>query len=630
MSAKEPTRRLAAILAADVVSYTRLVESDEAGTLAAWRTLQARLTEEAVVAHGGRIFKNTGDGFLAIFDSAVDAAACAIKIQQMVANDQARVEPERRIVLRIGVNLGDVYLQDDDVLGDGVIIASRVETAADPGGVLVTRAVADQVRGRLDVKLVDGGNRKLKNVIRPVHVTKLVWSPTAGAGSGGLGNARRSRRLTLSVLAAILAIAAIVAGWYGWNTLGPSSKATDPRPTVAVLPFAHDGAEKAQSDLADGLTEDVITTLGRFGSLAVISRNSSFRYRERQTSLQTLGRELGARYVLDGSVRRDGGQIRVSVQLADTTNGSQIWAERYDREGKALFELQDEIAQSVASMLVRHITRAEIERALRKRDGDLDAYELYVQGLALLRGHVESSEPGKMLLQARALFERAINLDARFAPSQVGLANTYLAAFAEPIVDGEWRNPAVLARAAAAAEKALRLEPTSAEGLAALAWVARNRGSKEGMVQAETLFRRAHAENSSLADGRFADVLIYQGKSAEALDVVREAMRLNHFYPPNYDGYVGHALVLLGRAAEAIPPLERCMARAPGFRPCHYWLAAALADAGHVAEAKMHAEATLKIEPGFGARDPMLMRLYQRAADRDRMANALERAGFPR
>jgi len=630
MATEEPTRRLAAILAADVVNYTRLVESDEAGTLAAWRTLQARLAEEVVVAHRGRIFKNTGDGFLAIFGSAVDAAACAVKIQQMVADDQARVEPERRIVLRIGVNLGDVYLQDGDVLGDGVIIASRVETAADPGGVLVTRAVADQVRGRLDVKLVDGGKRMFKNVARPIRVTKLVWGETAGAAPDAARNARRSKRLALCALVAILAIVAVVGGWYGWDAFGPSSKATDPRPTVAVLPFAHDGAEKAQSDFADGLTEDVITSLGRFSSLAVISRNSSFRYKERQADLQTLGRELGARYVLDGSVRRDSGRIRVSVQLADTTNGSQIWAERYDREGTALFALQDEIAQSVASMLVRHITQAEIERARRKGVGALDAYEIYVQGLALQRGHIESAEPGKMLLHARALFERAIKLDPRFAPSHVGLANNYLAAFIEPYIEGEWRNPAILAQAAATAEEALRLEPTDAMALATLAWVARNRGSKEGLVQAESLFRRAQAANPSLADGRFAEVLIYQGRSAEALEVAREAMRLNHFYPPNYDGYVGHALVLLGRAAEAVPHLERCMARAPGFRPCHYWLAAALADAGRVPEARVHAEATLKIEPTFRARDPMLMQLYQRAADRERMATALERAGFPR
>ena len=630
MSPEQPTRRLAAILAADVVSYTRLVESDEAGTLAAWRTLQARLTEDIVVPHRGRVFKNTGDGFLAIFDSAVDAAACAVQIQQTVAQDQARVEPERRIVLRIGVNLGDVYLQDDDVLGDGVIVASRVETAAEPGSVLVTRAVADQVRGRLDVRLVDGGKRELKNVARPIRVTKLVWGETARAAPDAARNARGAKRLTLSVLGAILAIAAVVGGWYGWNAFGPSSKGSDPRPTVAVLPFAHDGAEKAQDDLADGLTEDVITALGRFSSLAVISRNSSFRYRERQADLQTLGRELGARYLLDGSVRRDSGRIRVSVQLADTTNGSQIWAERYDREGKGLFELQDEIAQSVASMLVRHITQAEIERARRKRIGTLDVYELYVQGLALQRGHIESAEPGKMLLQARALFERAIKLDPRFAPSHVGLANNYLAAFIEPYIEGEWRNPAVLARATATAEDALRVEPNDAMALSTLAWAARNRGTKDGLVQAESLFRQAQAANPSLADGRFAEVLNYQGRSAEALEVAREAMRLNHYYPPNYDGYVGHALLLLGCAAEAIPPLERCMARAPGFRPCHYWLAAALADAGRVAEAKLHAADTLKIEPTFRARDPMLMQLYQRTADRERMASALERAGFPR
>ncbi|MBK8741129.1 MAG: hypothetical protein IPM02_17090 [Betaproteobacteria bacterium] len=633
MSTQQPTRRLAAILAADVVNFTGLLEGNEAGTLAAWRALQARLTDEVITPHQGRVFKNTGDGFLVIFGSAVDAAACAVGIQRTANLDQAGLDPARRIVLRVGVNLGDVYLQGDDVLGDGVVVATRLETAADPGGVLVTRAVADQVRGRLDIGLVDGGKRVLKNISRPVRVTKLTWDRPAGAVPGAARSARRLAWLVpgmRSVLFAAAAIVAIAAAWYGWNAFGPPPKATDPRPTIAVLPFAHDGEEKAQSDLADGLSEDVITALGRFSSLAVISRNSSFRYKDREADLRTLARELGARYVLNGSVRRDGGRVRVSVQLADTTSGAQLWAERYDSEAMGVFALQDEIAQTVASMLVRHITLAEIERASRKRIGTLDVYELYVQGMALQRGHVEAAEPGKSLLEARALFERAIKLDPRFAPSHVGLANNYLAAFLEPYVEGEWRNPAILAQATATAEAALRLEPTDAMALATLAWVARNRGTKEGLAEAESLFRQAQAANPSLADGRFAEVLIYQGHAAEALDVAREAMRLNHFYPPNYDGYFGHALLVLGRAAEAVPPLERCMGRAPGFRPCHYWLAAALADAGRLAEARVHAEATMKIEPTFRARDPRLLQLYQREADRERMANALERAGFPR
>ena len=631
MPTEQPTRRLAAILAADVVNFTRLLEGDEAGTLAAWRALQARLTDEVIAPHQGRVFKNTGDGFLVIFGSAVDAAAAAVGIQRMASEDQAAVEAERRIVLRVGVNLGDVYLQGDDVLGDGVVVATRLETAAEPGGVLVTRAVADQVRGRLDIGLVDGGKRVLKNISRPVRVTKLTWD-RAGEASGAPWYAWRPAGLAprlRGALFAAAAIAAIAVAWYGWNALGPPSKATDPRPTIAVLPFAHDGEEKAQSDLADGLSEDVITALGRFSSLAVISRNSSFRYKDRQADLKTLARETGARYVLNGSVRRDGGRIRVSVQLADTTSGAQIWAERYDSEATGVFALQDEIAQTVASMLVRHITQAEIERASRKRIGTLDVYELYVQGMALQRRHVETAEPGKSLLEARALFERAIKLDPRFAPSHVGLANNYLAAFLEPYVEGEWRNPAILAQATATAEAALRLEPTDAMALATLAWVARNRGTKDGLAEAESLFRRAQAANPSLADGRFAEVLIYQGHAAEALEVAREAMRLNHFYPPNYDGYLGHALLVLGRGAEAIAPLERCMARAPGFRPCHYWLAAALAEAGRLAEARVHAEATMKIEPTFRARDPQLLQLYQREADRERMASALERAGFP-
>ncbi|MBP8294562.1 MAG: adenylate/guanylate cyclase domain-containing protein, partial [Burkholderiales bacterium] len=227
MTTEQPTRRLAAILAADVVNFTGLLEGDEAETLAAWRALRARLTDEVIVAHRGRVFKDTGDGFLAIFGSAVDAAACAVGIQRTTSADQAGREPARRIVLRVGVNLGDVYLQGDDVLGDGVVVATRLETAADPGGVLVTRAVADQVRGRLDIGLVDGGKRMLKNISRPVRVTRLTWDRPADAVPDGAWSAGRLAGLAprvRGVMLGVAAIAAIAIGWYGWNALGPPSK----------------------------------------------------------------------------------------------------------------------------------------------------------------------------------------------------------------------------------------------------------------------------------------------------------------------------------------------------------------------------------------------------------------------
>lgn len=631
MAQNEPTRRLAAILAADLVAFSRLVAADEAGTLARWRVVQQRLIDPAVAGHRGRIFKTTGDGFLAIFDSAVDAVECAARIQAAITDDQRAVPEPERLRLRIGVNLGDVYVDGTDVLGDGVNVAARLQTAADPDGILVSRAVAEQARGRLPIRLVDLGKKAFHNLPRPLRVYRAEWTRGAAPAAPHRGRVYvRRRAVGLAALAAAL-FGVALAWWLGalpflGRAIDITAQDDRGQPTIAVLPFAEFGDDPANSYFGDGLTEDVITALGRFPSLAVISRNSSFRYKGREIDPKTVGRELGAQYVLEGSVRREGERLRVSARLIDARTGAQLWAERYDEDARSVFELQDEITRRVAALLVRHITRAEIERAERQRPAQPSAYETYLQALAAQRAHLSAADPAAALRQGRTLLERAIALDPRFAPSYVILANNYMASYLEPHVEGEYRNPANLDRARGAAQQALRLDPSSSEALAALAWVSRYRGTVAGLEEAESLFRRAAAINPSRTDGRYADVLARLGRPAEALESVRDAIRLDPFYPPQYDGFIGHAQFMLGRTAEALESLERCVSQAPGSRLCRVWLAAALAETGRAVDAASHVDWVLRTYPEFRVTDELL--LYRRSEDRERMRKALEAAGF--
>lgn len=633
MAQSEPTRRLAAILAADLVAFSRLVAADEAGTLARWREVQQRLIVPAVEGHRGRIFKTTGDGFLALFDSAVDAVECAVRLQEAMTDDQRETGEPQRLRLRIGINLGDVYLDGTDALGDGVNVAARLETAADPDGIIVSRAVAEQIRGRLPLRLVDLGKKTFHNLPRPLRVSRVEWTGDASPTTAPRGRpAHRWRVIGIAAIAASL-LAALLGWWFGAlpflaRPADVAGGADRGQPTIAVLPFTELGEDPARSYFGDGLTEDVITALGRFPSLAVISRNSSFRYRGREIDPKTVGHELGAQYVLEGSVRREGERIRVSARLVDARTGAQLWAERYDEDARSVFELQDAITRRVAALLVRHITRAEIERAERQRPGQSSAYETYLQALAAQRAHLSAADPAAALRQGRQLLEKAIALDPRFAPSHVILANNYMASYLEPHIEGEYRNPSNLDRARDAAQQAMRLDPSSSEALAALAWVSRYRGTVAGLEEAETLFQRAAAVNPSRTDGRYADVLARLGRPAEALEAVRDAIRLDPFYPPQYDGFIGHAQFMLGRTPEAVESLERCISRAPGSRLCRIWLAAALAESGRTTDAAVHREWVLRNYPGYRVTDELL--LYRRPEDRERMRSALEAAGFVR
>src|SRR5205823_2304635 len=378
-------RRLTAILAADVVGYSRLMGADEAATLRALKRIRADVIDGKIAEHQGRIVKLTGDGILAEFPSVVGAVACAVEIQRGMRERNQDVPTDRRIEFRIGVNLGDVIVEGDDIFGDGVNVAARLEGLAQPSGICVSVIVHDQVQGKLDCDFDDIGEQSLKNITRPVRVYRVR---DASAVSNG-----------------------------------PPTRATLPlpdKPSIAALPFANLSGDPEQEYFADGMVEEIITALARIRWLFVIARNSTFAYKGRAVDAKQIGRELGVRYLLEGSVRKGSSRVRITAQLIDATNGVHLWADRFDGSLEEVFELQDKVAISVAGVIEPTLRQAEIERARRKRPDSLDAYDLYLRALP----HAFTAMP-EDADKALALLVKAVKLEPDFAVAHAIIAWCY-------------------------------------------------------------------------------------------------------------------------------------------------------------------------------------------------------------
>ena len=391
MSSEPVERRLTAILAADVAGYSRLIGADEEGTLAQLKAFRKTLVDPTIAKHRGRIVKTTGDGMLVEFASAVDAARCAVEVQRGMADENAEIPQAKRIEFRIGIHLGDVILDDNDIFGDGVNIAARLESIAVPGGISISRAVHDQVRDRINVCFDDKGEIALKNIARPVQVFAI-------------SGAKESK-----------------------TTVSPESKpalALPDKPSIAVLPFTNMSGDPEQDYFADGMVEDIITALSHFKALFVIARNSSFTYKGRAVDVKQVGRELGVRYVLEGSVRKAANRVRITGQLVDTATGAHLWAERFDGGLGDIFDLQDQVTESVVGAIAPAVEKAEIERAKRKPTESLDAYALYLRGLARFYqfGNRQAND------EALRLFNSAIELDPDFASAYGRAAFCYVIA----------------------------------------------------------------------------------------------------------------------------------------------------------------------------------------------------------
>jgi len=627
MKAAKPTeRRLAAVLAADVVGYSRLMGADEIGTLRALQAHRRELIDPKIAAHHGRIVKTTGDGLLVEFPSAVEAVACAIAVQQGTESRNAGVAEGKRLTFRVAINVGDIISEGGDIFGDGVNVAARLESLCEPGGLCISRAVRDQVRDKLPVAFDDLGEQQVKNIARPVRAFGLTPQAIAAVQAiAPQGRAAPSGRSRLWLAAALVA-AMIAGGGAWWIVRAPPTEAPAPAPatpigaaraSIAVLPLEALGAEGGTDYFADGLTEDIIAALGRFRDLSVMSLGAVFGYKGKHPPPAEVGRDLKVRYVVEGFFRRGPERIRVSLSLTDTSRNAVLWSDKYDAEAKDIFAVQDEITRRISGALALRVTSLELARSAAKPPSNLEAYDLVLRGRALLSRLTRSANA-----QARELFERAVALDPNYAPAYVGLGQVNNLAS-----NMGWTEDPVeaLERAEKLAQKALALDQLSSSAHALLGRVVVHFGDYDRALEE---LKRAIDLNGSDAESydHLVSVLVGLGDPAGA---IAAGELLEQFQPEIPDGtafFLGMAYVLADRGADAIRILEPVVGHNPRDLYASVMLAVAYAAVGRQQQADELAKAVRQRFPTFSRdrfgsalRDPSL---------RAKLDHALELAGL--
>jgi TolB-like protein/class 3 adenylate cyclase len=553
-------RRLAAIVAADVVGYSRLMGRDESGTVARLREHRKLRLEPALARHGGRLVKLTGDGALAEFPSAVDALGAAIEFQQAMAEANREQSDDTAIVFRIGLHLGDLIVDGDDLYGDGVNVAARLEAEAPPGGIVISGDVHNAVAGRLKAAFADLGELSLKNIERPVRAFRVQMD-------GILATADPPHATDVPL------------------TLPD-------KPSIAVLPFENMSGDPEQAYFVDGLVEDIITGLSRFKSLFVIARNSTFAYKGKSPDIRQVGRELGVRYVLEGSVRKVGNRIRISGQLIDAANGTHLWADRFDGALEDVFELQDRVTANVVGIIAPRVEQAEIERVRSKPVGKLEAYDLVLRAIALMRTRRRPE-----VEQALGLLRQAVQIDPSYARGMVNLSNCCWIFIAQGF--GHRDNPLV-ADMNEVAQRALALDPADSGVVAAAAIILGVPGGD--METGLALVEKAIGLNRNNADAfRLGGLLYaYKGESDRAVEHQQQAERLN----PLDAGWSGNMIYPLayfgvGDHEKVVDWTARILRERPNVAPALRYRAASLALLGRTDEARRVIARLLEHAPGY-------------------------------
>jgi adenylate cyclase len=562
------------------------MEADETGTLARLKTHRIELIDPAVAKNRGRIIKTTGDGMLLEFQSVADAVVCAAEIQRRMAKRNTDVSPARWIQFRIGINLGDVIAEENDIFGDGVNVAARLEALAEPGGIYVSGAVRDQVGDRLDdIAFDDLGDQNVKNIARPIRVFRVRLEPDATT-------APRSDDAT--------------------------SAATNPKkPSIAVLPLVNMSGDPEQEFFADGLTEDIITELSRFRDLLVISRNSTFVYKGKAVKVQEVAREFAVEYVLEGSVRKAGGRIRVTVQLIDAETDRHIWAERYDRELEDIFAIQDEMTRAIVATLPGRVEAATHDRAKRKPTDNMAAYECVLTAKVLHHRSVREDNA-----EAQRLLDRAISLDPNYAHAHAWkgcvLGQAWIYGWCQD-------RDATFQQVAAEMEVALALDDNDSDVHRILAAVSLNREEHDRAAYHQ---ERALALNPNydLVVVQQGELLTWLGRPEEGIDWIKRAMRLNPYHPERFWSHLGRACYCAEKYAEAAEAFSRITR--PDYTH-HAFLAATFAQMGNGIAAAAHAAEVLKREPQFSVAIYLNTQHYKRQADRKRHEAGLMMAGLP-
>ena len=577
-------RRLAAVLSADMAGYSRLMEIDEQGTLARLLTHRSELIEPGISKNRGRVIKTTGDGLLVEFQSVADAVRCAVEVQERMKRRNSDVPEERRIEFRIGINLGDIIFEDGDIYGDGVNVASRIEQLAEIGGICVSQAVYEQISDRLEVGFEDLGEKTLKNLSRPVRVWRVVLD-------GG-------RRLPQA------------AGG------GPAAGQAVVKPSVAVLPFANMSGEPEQEFFVDGLTEDILTELARHHELFVISRNSTFVYKGQAVNIRDLAQKLGAQYIVEGSVRKAGDRVRVTVQLIDSATDAHIWAERYDRRIEDIFELQDEVTAAIVATLPGRVEASQRDRIARKAPSSLAAYECVLAAKVLHHRSRREDNP-----EAVRLIERAIALDPDYAHAHAWrgciLGQAWVHGWCED-------KDAAFAEVVSELETALALDDNDADVHRILAAISVNRNDLD---KARYHQQRALSLNPNydLVVVQQGEVLTWLGSPEEGIDWIRKAMRLNPHHPERFWSHLGRAHFTARQYTEALEAymhLSRMDAAQHAFvAACHAWM-------GDRTAARAHLERILEMDPVFELGAFLGTLHYARDEDLSHLREGLVKAGM--
>ncbi len=558
MTAERVERRLAAVLAADVAGYSRLMGADEEGTLARLKAVRKVLVDPAIAKHRGRIVKTTGDGMLIEFASAVDAVRGAVEVQRGMADQNTSVPPDERIEFRIGIHVGDIIIDDNDIFGDGVNIAARLEGIAEPGGICISDDTYRQIRDRVDTAFDDRGETALKNIARPVRVFAL-----AGAKQSAT------------------------------KVIEPAPQLTLPdKPSIAVLPFQNMCGDPEQEYFSDGLSEDIITLLSAWRSFPVIARNSSFAFKGQSRDIRMIARKLSARYVIEGSVRKSGNRVRVTAQLIDAGSGHHLWAKKFDSAIDDVFALQDEITRQIVSSVEPEMEKAELRKSETKRSADLDAWDYFLRGRAFLNRLTPED-----VVRARAMFDRAIELDTQYSDAWAGLSWTYQREILFDIVEDRraWEEKAMKA-----ARRAVDLDEASSFAHLVLSGAFMWSNQHEQAI-AET--RMAVELNPSnvpawLALGNRLDII---GQHEEGITLLEKSLHLNAHDPHNHIYYaqLGRAYINARKCEIALHHLRESIRLKPDYANTYHVLAICLGHMGRIDEARAAAERCEQLRPGL-------------------------------
>ena len=595
---REFEQRLVAIMYADVAGYSRLTGDDE---LATHRSLRESLDllSASIESHGGDVVHYAGDAILARFDTVTDAVTSAVDIQQEIRARNEELPAARKLYFRIGINIGEVIFDRDDIYGDGVNIAARLESLAEPGGICVSRAVYDSVYSRVPFRFDYMGRHKVKNIEREVRCYRVVFDSAGSADKSTASRARTARgKAALAVAAAfVLACGAILAWWLsgpGKVPAGATTQATETaeasaqRLSIAVLPFANLSGDSEQEYFSDGITNDIITDLSQVSGLPVIASNSVFVYKNTPVKVQQVARDLGVSHVLEGSVQKSGNKVRINVQLIDASNGHHLWAERFDREILDIFQLQDEVSRKIVDQLAVSLTQGEQRLLERQRQVDPEAYDVLLQGLALVRRFTRETNA-----ESRQYFKRAIEFDPQFARAYADVAFTY----ALDILFG-WQEASEenFRTAFEYADKAIALDDSIGQVHFARSVLLLAARRHDEAIEAS---KRSVAQHPNYADGwaEYAQALIYAGRLEEGLEKMRIAMQLNPRHAFFYTWIEGNAKMLQGDYAAAETAFLDVVERNPHFIGAHLTLASLYGNQGHIDEAQWSAAEVLTLDP---------------------------------